>query len=120
MKKRLRKKKRIGEFTQYGFRLYGSFQPNVFDAINDVDAALDQMIAVAESLGLCVGGGVNQIGFDFVVVRADDKSCSELDQCRIEGGFESLISIQSVACGPLRDVNNPPFEDLIGAYPLCC
>lgn len=49
MKKRIRKKHHIGEFTEFGFEVIA---PKAFAT----DEALDELIAFSESMGLGIGG----------------------------------------------------------------
>jgi uncharacterized protein YggL (DUF469 family) len=53
--KRLRKKKRVGEFKELGFELLGYLRPGISDG--DIDAFVDRLIVVVEARKLGFGGG---------------------------------------------------------------
>lgn len=55
MNKRLRKKKRVGEFTELGFELLGYIRPGISN--DDIDAFVDRLIVVVEARRLGFGGG---------------------------------------------------------------
>jgi uncharacterized protein YggL (DUF469 family) len=54
MNRRLRKKKRMGEFKEFGFGLLCDLRPGL--SIDDIDALVDRLIVVVEARKLGFGG----------------------------------------------------------------
>jgi uncharacterized protein len=68
MNKRLRKKKHVGEFKQYGFELKIKLKPgHTQEEIND--DFFDRLIAKIEAASLSVGGGGHDLEVEFFVMR---------------------------------------------------
>jgi uncharacterized protein YggL (DUF469 family) len=55
VRKLLRKKKHLGEFTELGFEVRGDFRPGLSG--NDIEAFVDRLIGVVEARSLAFGGG---------------------------------------------------------------
>ena len=60
MNKRLRKKKRVGEFKEFGFELLGDLRRGISD--DDINAFVDRLIVVVEARKLGFGGGGGRDG----------------------------------------------------------
>ncbi len=78
MKKRLRKKKRLGEFDQIGFGLEVTF----IVADSDYDILYDAFIDFIESLNLCCGGGLGKHWCQHVNSE-DDSSVTEENRQKV-------------------------------------
>lgn len=87
MKKRLRKKLRIGEFTEYGFELEIILKPVIFTD-EDMDRAFDSVIGVIEDCGLRYGGSVSEFGFLGYVYKKG--SCTEADRKQLNSQLLAL------------------------------
>lgn len=81
MNKRLRKKKRCGEFTEYGVNIRIEIE-NV-----SVDTALDSLIAFVEAHDLALGGGIGSDGCGEIFVTAV-RPCKRLGP----GGVQRYLS----------------------------
>jgi uncharacterized protein YggL (DUF469 family) len=62
MRRRLRKKKRLGEFVELGFSVHVEFLPSLDNT--GFDAFLDRWIDAIEARGLLFGGGGRQDSFE--------------------------------------------------------
>jgi uncharacterized protein YggL (DUF469 family) len=100
MNRRLRKKLRRGEFTQYGFGLDLEYVQGLSQA--DYELALDQLIEVIEYLGLNVGGGGSRLGFGGFVTRYKG-TCTDDDLSRVKSLLGVLPHVSKVTVGPLVD-----------------
>jgi uncharacterized protein YggL (DUF469 family) len=58
VKKRLRKKKHLGEFKVLGFKVRGDLRPGLSG--NDIEAFVDRLIDVVEARSLAFGGGAGR------------------------------------------------------------
>ncbi|MFP2961779.1 50S ribosome-binding protein YggL [Myxococcus sp. 1LA] len=82
MNKRLRKKKRGGEFKELGFELLGDLRPGISDV--DIDAFVDRLIVVVEARKLGFGGGGGRDGkFEGFVTRIGRGSATEDDRASV-------------------------------------
>lgn len=77
MKKRLRKKKRLGEFREFGFEVLFKF------SCPDVDAFLDEYIQMIEHYDLYTGGIFDPAGSEQYVSRYN-ASCTNEDRQNIK------------------------------------
>lgn len=102
MNKRLRKKKRVGEFQEFGFDLRGDLRPGLDDA--EFDAFIHRLIDLAESRGLAFGGGAGRggklVGF---VTRAGRGSATEADRAALTAFVVHDDAVVRREVGPLRD-----------------
>lgn len=78
MRRRLRKKKRLGEFVEFGFRVQGRGLAS--RAVADVFC--DELINFVESRGMFIGGRVSSNSVDFFVTRQG--SCTEDDRAAMQ------------------------------------
>ena len=103
MKKRLRKKYRTGEFTEYEFQVqFKTSAPAGEDAaLATLDAFLDQI----QSQGLEGGGSYSNEGdFSFFVAsRREHGRVTEAQRQAVEAWLSANPSILSATVGPLLD-----------------
>ena len=96
MNKRIRKKKRRGEFTQYGFELALWMEIGA-----DPDAIVDGLIALAEERGLCLAGGLDETVGAFFLYRHKASAVDDdrwwMAQC------SSIAGINKIRIGRLED-----------------
>lgn len=102
MKKRLRKKHRLGEFQEFGFDLQLTLAPGLDDrAIEDF---LDSFLLEAiEAHGLLAGGGF-LAGF-FVVAEARRASATEAHREAVRQWLASRREVQAFRVSALRDAH---------------
>jgi uncharacterized protein YggL (DUF469 family) len=102
MNKRLRKKKRVGEFKELRFELFGDLRTGISD--DDIDPFVDRLIDVVESRKLGFGGGGGRDGkFEGFVTRMGRGSATEDDRAVLAAflaGDEALVRHDF---GALRD-----------------
>ena len=100
MKKRLRKKRRLGEFREYGFELMFAIQASL--TAEKVDAVTDAFIDLIESRNLQFGGGGNHSWSGFVQGPSRG-SATEQDREAILRWLAQHEHVVSATTGPLRD-----------------
>lgn len=83
IKKRLRKKKRVGEFQEFGFDVESSLRPNMD---REVHAFTDRFIAHIEAHKLEFGGGIGTTVSGFVT-RFGRGSATQEDRERVTSFF---------------------------------
>lgn len=100
MKKRIRKKKRMGEFVEYGFYIKAS-APSLLGAKDEtIDKFNDEFICFAESNGCGIGGIIGP-NIDVFYSKIGRGSCNENDR---EGVRKFLLNNSLVTdfdIGPL-------------------
>ena len=97
MKKRLRKKKRLAEFTELGFMVAIRFT-DTFDN-PEIDAASWRVVTdCMEPIGLSVGGG-----FESLFVGRHRKSCTEADRDHVRAYLLACPEVARFVVGPLVD-----------------
>ncbi len=102
MNKRLRKKKRVGEFKELGFELLGYLRPGISD--RDIDAFVDRLIVVVEARKLGFGGGGGRHGkFEGFVTRIGRGSATEDDRTALAAFLADEDAIVRHEVGVLRD-----------------
>lgn len=100
MKKRLRKKKHVGEFQELGFEVVAKLRPDLGrDAIN---AFTDRLIAAIEAQQLAFGGGVGTEINGFVTRFARGSATAD-DRTRVSAFFASDPDVVQHEIGGLRD-----------------
>jgi uncharacterized protein len=72
MRRRLRKKRRLGEFIELGFLVRAELVPALDDPA--FDAFLDRWIDAVEARGLVFGGGGRRDAFEGFVARTDERA----------------------------------------------
>lgn len=101
MKKRLRKKLRLGEFQELGFEVRFRLPDDFNEA--DLEAFWDAFIAGAiEEAGLMCGGGCGR-EWDVFVCRPDRQSATEEDRRAIALWLERYSRVADIHIGPLVD-----------------
>lgn len=105
MKKRLRKKKHVGEFTEYGIEISIKFNSNI-----DSDQFLDDFIENAiERNGLLFGGGHDNITLEGVIeLGRSDKYLLNSDKVSIF--LKQHSAIKSHTLSEPFDIYYPPNE----------
>lgn len=101
MKKRLRKKLRLGEFRELGFEV--SFR--LSDGLDQpgLNRFWDSFIGEAiEARGLMCGGACGRV-WDVFVTRAGRGSAAEQDRRDLAGWLERYANVSEVWIGPLID-----------------
>lgn len=102
MRKRLRKKMRVGEFKELGFELFADLRPNSPD--DAVEAFVDRLIIAVEARTLGVGGGGGRDGkFEGFVTRFGRGSATEDDRAALATFLEGDDTIVRHEVGALRD-----------------
>ena len=102
MNKRLRKKKRVGEFKELGFELRAGLRPGLVGV--ELDAFLDRLIDVVEARKLGFGGGAGRDDeIDGVVTRMGRGSATEDDRAALAAFVVSDDAVVRHEIGALRD-----------------
>jgi uncharacterized protein YggL (DUF469 family) len=102
MNKRLRKKKRVGEFKELGFGVLGDLRPGTSD--DEIDAFVDRLIVVVEARKLGFGGGGGRDGkFEGFVTRMGRGSATEDDRTALAAFLAGEDAIVRHEVGVLRD-----------------
>ena len=102
MNKRLRKKKRVGEFKKLGFELRGDLRPGLAGA--DMDAFIDRLIDVVEARKLGFGGGAGRNDkLDGFVTRMGRGSATEDDRAALAAFLVGDVAVIGHEIGALRD-----------------
>ena len=101
MRKRLRKKLRIGEFQELGFELKFRLDEAVSDT--EVEPFWDAFIGEAvEPRGLMCGGGCGR-EWEVFVARPNRQSASEDDRHALEQWLQANRHVVDLQIGPLID-----------------
>jgi hypothetical protein len=102
MKRRLRKKKHLAEFKEFGFEVGGSFSVVLTD--NEKEAFLDDFIEFLEDRNLCTGGGISSAGFDFYITGGDNTyPVTEETRSIVRTRLESDARLKDVRVSALTD-----------------
>ena len=108
MNKRLRKKKRIGEFRELGFRV--QFETPGLNK-EQTDALCDRWLAEAiESQGLICGGACGPVEWDGFVQLDHRGSATDEHRQAVTKWLESQTSVKKVQVSPLIDAWYGPFD----------
>ncbi|WP_415407921.1 YggL family protein [Sulfurovum sp. CS9] len=103
MKKRLRKKKRVGEFQEMGFDVSFDIQKGL--TVSEQNAILDDFITQAvEKNGLQFGGGGDIHWQGFIVLNKSRGSVSIHHRKIVQKWLEKNPKISNPHIGELRDV----------------
>jgi hypothetical protein len=109
MRKRLRKKKHVGEFRQYGFSIACRLREAV--TAEEFDSFMDRFLAEAiEARGLAfTGGGSPKHNWNGVVCR-DHRydSTTESDRAAVEDWLRASGVVHELMISPMRDVGYGP------------
>jgi uncharacterized protein YggL (DUF469 family) len=102
MRKRLRKKLRVGEFIELGFTARYRVKNGL--SLAALDSLLDRFILEAiEANDLYCGGGGGPAGWDFLVCANGRKSATDADRQRVRRWLEEQPDISVVFVGRLLD-----------------
>lgn len=101
MRKRIRKKRRVGEFQELGFEVQFRLKDVVSEPV--VDTFWDGFIREAiEGHGLMCGGGCGR-HWDVFVARGGRGSATEDHRAAIKRWLDSHPDVEAVRVGPLVD-----------------
>ena len=100
MRKRLRKKKRVGEFREFGFAVAFRLDPNLVET--EVDAFVDDLIDIVEDHDLGFGGG-GKLEWQGYVTRLSRGSATDSDRETLNAFLQHDSRVKAVAVGPLND-----------------
>jgi uncharacterized protein YggL (DUF469 family) len=102
MRKRLRKKLRVAEFTQMGFTVRYQPRPGLGDS--ELEALLDRFVHEAiEVNDLHCGGGGSPEGWDFFVCANGRRSATDRDRLRVRDWLESQADVTNILVTQLQD-----------------
>ncbi len=102
MNKRLRKKKRVGEFKEFGFELRADLRPGLVGV--ELDAFVDRLIDVVEARKLGFGGGAGRDDkLDGFVTRMGHGSATEDDRAALAAFLAGDDAVVRHEIGALRD-----------------
>jgi uncharacterized protein len=99
--RRLRKKKRVGEFKELGFELRTNLRPGLTGV--ELDAFVDRLIDVVEARKLGFGGGAGRDRLDGVVTRIGRGSATENDRAALAAFLAGDDAVVRHEVGALRD-----------------
>lgn len=100
MNKRMRKKKRVGEFREDGFRILA--EVNVTNNSPENEQFLDDLIEFVESRSLGIGGGVGD-KVDVFCAYLGRGTCTEEDRQAVSEWFQNQPLVKRFKIGPLTD-----------------
>lgn len=100
MKKRLRKKRRIGEFREDCFEITIRFDPSL--NFEELDAVSDEFISMIENNGLQFGGGGNAT-WTGIVEGPWRGTVTAADREKVLAWLHAHPKVVDVSAGPLRD-----------------
>ena len=105
MRRRLRKKRRVAEFTQLGFNVRYSVRENMSpEALDDL---LDRFILEAiEANGLLCGGGGGPVEWHFLAYPQGRRSASEADASLVGEWLKEQEAISGFSLGSFEDLWN--------------
>jgi uncharacterized protein YggL (DUF469 family) len=98
MRRRLRKKKRIDEFTEFGFEIRAELIPDLSDS--SFDAFVDRLIEFVEGRQLAFGGGGSR-AFEGFVTHPGRASASDEDRFALSGFLNDDSTVVRYQIGPL-------------------
>src|SRR5687767_2852535 len=102
MRRRLRKKLRLGEFIQLGFTV--KYRPKLGLAPDAIEALLDRFIRQAiEASDLHCGGGGGPDSWDFFVCANGRRSATDTDRMGVQDWLKSQADVTDVVVAPLQD-----------------
>ena len=102
MNKRLRKKKRVGEFKEFGFELRADLRPGLVGV--ELDAFVDRLIGVVEARTLGFGGCAGRDDkLDGFVTHIGRESATEDDRAVLAAFLAGDDAVVRREIGALRD-----------------
>ncbi len=108
MKKRIRKKKCLGEFKELAFRLTAKYSRLTAESANEV---LSRILEKGKELGLLCGGTFEADHLDFYVVSGRINTRNEERRQEMMDFLKSLPGMESVEAGEFVDAWYTPIED---------
>lgn len=102
MKRRLRKKRRLGEFAEWCFELDATFTRALDE--RQREQLCDRMILEVEAAGLTFGGGSDGCTWRSIV-QVGERQPNEDDRIHFREWFERQPNVLSCTVGPMRDAN---------------
>lgn len=100
MKKRIRKKRRLGEFREDCFELTFAVAPNLSDVARE--EFYDDFIEMIESNDLLCGGGCNDV-YDLVIEASGRGSATEEHRQIIKAWLAARKVVSGIVVGDLQD-----------------
>lgn len=102
MRKRLRKKKRVGEFQELCFELRADLRPDLSEA--DLHAFVGRLIHLVEARQLSFGGGAGRdLKLNGVVARDGRGSATEADRAALAAFLQADGLVVGHEIGALQD-----------------
>ena len=101
MRRRLRKKLRVGEATELGFEVRAELSPGLDDA--GFDGFLDRWIDAVETLGLAFGGGGRPSDFGGFVTQPGRQRATEAARSAMDMFLEGDSAVVRHHVGALVD-----------------
>jgi uncharacterized protein YggL (DUF469 family) len=106
VKKRLRKKLRLGEFQEFGFEVFFRLADNTPDHI--FESVIDAFISHAiEANGLVCGGGGKNSGWNVFVTLDQRGSATDEHRQAVQRWLEKRAEVKDIGIGPLVDAWRP-------------
>jgi uncharacterized protein len=101
MRRRLRKKKHVGEFQELGFEVRAEFRTDL--ASDNFEAFFERLVNAVDARDLAVGGGGSEQKFEAFVRHVARGSATEEDRAALATFLGGDAAIVGHAVGPLRD-----------------
>jgi uncharacterized protein YggL (DUF469 family) len=102
MNRRLRKKKRTGEFREFGFELVADLRSGITD--DEFEVLIDRLISAVEGRQLGFGGGGGRDGkLEGFITRLGRGSATDEDRAAIAAFLECDAAVVCHEIGGLRD-----------------
>ncbi len=107
MKKRLRKKKHLGEFTEYGVPIAMRLSDDI-----DFDNFLDSFLDAIEATGCYFGGGGKKDRFSGIIELGRESNSPEEKLHEISNWIKKNRSIEKYAIGKIIDLWYGSFDEI--------
>ena len=107
MKKRLRKKKHLGEFVEYGAPIAMSLSGDI-----DFDKFLDSFLDTIEAAGCYFGGGGRKDRFSGIIELGRESNSPEEKLHEIKNWLNNNRSIEKYAIGSIIDLWYGSFDEI--------
>lgn len=101
MRRRLRKKKRLGEFTEFCFEMSAKFMPGTSEA--EAEHLMDDFIDYIEASNLQFGGSHTTDGMTGIVERRGRPYVTDLDRAVVMGWLHSRRIVSMATSQELRN-----------------
>ena len=111
LRRRLRKKRRLAEFREFGFSVLYQLESGADPST--ADAFLDRFVESAvEANGLLCGGGGGPVQFEFFVVGQTRLGASEAQRRRLQEWLRRQPEVAFQRVGELEDAWHGPLSSL--------